>query len=295
MSTAKRTSQVIQATDEILSPRISYNGTNIISPQTADMTGEWKLNGRNILTDIATITLSGSGINKIIGANSTNTANEYKTLVAGSNVSIIHSLGSITISADVSGGSGASSTELAAISANLQSQINNISASGVSLLTGIVNCNTTDKNYSVSYITPVSPTSYPLVSLVVPNSGSAISVVGVYNTTITGYSVILSSIPETTGYKLSWAVATSGSLGGTGGGGGGTGTVNKYATNIGNGILTDIPVTHNLNTIDVISQVYRNSNNKLVDCEIKLTSENITTFTFAVAPSSNEFRAIIMG
>lgn len=293
MSTAKRTSQVIQATDELLSPRISYNGTNIISPQTADMSGDWKLNGKPLLTEVATFTVTGSTANWIIGANSDNTTNEYKELIAGSNVSIVHATRSITISSTISGGSGVSSSEVASISSNLQSQIYAISgASTSSLLNGYVVCNTTDKSYYVTYPSAVMQSVYPQVSLIVPTSGSAISVLGVYGATTTGFNVILTAIPETTGYLIPWSVSTSGSYINNSGSGSG---LQKYVSNIGDGVSTSIVVSHNLNSLDVIPFVYKNSTNGSVDCYIETTTVNSITLTFSVAPSSNEYRTVIIG
>jgi hypothetical protein len=69
----------------------------------------------------------------------------------------------------------------------------------------------------------------------------------------------------------------------------------QYATTIGNGTLTSIPVTHNLGTMDVVVSIYRLSDGKEVDCDVTKTSNNIVTLTFASAPTANSLRCVIVG
>lgn len=72
-----------------------------------------------------------------------------------------------------------------------------------------------------------------------------------------------------------------------------TNLVGGYAANIGNGVLTTIPVTHNLNTIDVIAEVKEVSTGEVVWTDMVITNSNTVTFYFAVAPTSNQYRVII--
>jgi hypothetical protein len=68
----------------------------------------------------------------------------------------------------------------------------------------------------------------------------------------------------------------------------------KFNQSIGDGSATSITVTHNLNTRDVSVNVYRNSGNyDEVLVETQHTTVNSVTFIFDVAPTSNQFRAVI--
>lgn len=70
----------------------------------------------------------------------------------------------------------------------------------------------------------------------------------------------------------------------------------KVNFNVGNGSLTSIALTHNLGTRDVQVQVYRNSTPwETVFCGVERTDTNTVTLTFATAPTSNQFRAIVQG
>lgn len=69
----------------------------------------------------------------------------------------------------------------------------------------------------------------------------------------------------------------------------------KYTTTIGNGSLTTITVTHSLNNQYVLAQVFDTGSNVLVDCDVTLTSSSQTTFGFAVAPTTNQYRVVIIG
>jgi hypothetical protein len=70
----------------------------------------------------------------------------------------------------------------------------------------------------------------------------------------------------------------------------------KYATDIGDGSATSIAVTHNLNSRDVHVSVLTNSGNyDDVLCEVRRNSVNQVTIVFDVAPSSNEYRVIVIG
>lgn len=69
----------------------------------------------------------------------------------------------------------------------------------------------------------------------------------------------------------------------------------KYTGTIGNGSATSIAVTHGLGTQYVTAQVFDATSNLLVECDITLTSSTQTTFDFAVAPTTNQYRVVITG
>lgn len=69
----------------------------------------------------------------------------------------------------------------------------------------------------------------------------------------------------------------------------------KATALIGNNSATSIAVTHSLGNQWVTAQVIKVSTLKQWDVDVELTDANTTTFIFAVAPTTNEFRAIITG
>ena len=68
-----------------------------------------------------------------------------------------------------------------------------------------------------------------------------------------------------------------------------------YATSIGDGSTLTYTVTHGLGTLDVIAQVYANSGGAQVEADIVHASTTTITVGFAVAPSSNQYRVVVMG
>lgn len=71
--------------------------------------------------------------------------------------------------------------------------------------------------------------------------------------------------------------------------------VRKYATNIGDGSSTTITVTHNLGTRDVQVTIYDSSTYAVVYADVANATTNTITVTFATAPSSNAYRAVVFG
>jgi len=76
--------------------------------------------------------------------------------------------------------------------------------------------------------------------------------------------------------------------------------VKKYAEN--NGTITAVSggvtwtVTHNLNTSNVLVQVYQNSGNALVDVDVVTTSANVVTLSFnSGSLTGSEYRAVVIG
>lgn len=70
----------------------------------------------------------------------------------------------------------------------------------------------------------------------------------------------------------------------------------KYATNIGNGTSTTITVTHNLNTTDItvtLREVATPYN--IVITDIQVVDANNIKLLFTVAPSTNQYRVVVIG
>jgi hypothetical protein len=69
----------------------------------------------------------------------------------------------------------------------------------------------------------------------------------------------------------------------------------KYSALIGDGSLTNYPVTHNLNTRDVTVEVYDVATYATVETDIVRTSENVVTISFAVAPAAGSYKVVVVG
>ena len=75
-----------------------------------------------------------------------------------------------------------------------------------------------------------------------------------------------------------------------------SGRPKRYAANFGDGSATSYTITHNLGSRDVTVAVYRNSGNyDEVFCDVEHTTTNSVTLKFTTAPTSNQFRAVVMG
>jgi hypothetical protein len=69
----------------------------------------------------------------------------------------------------------------------------------------------------------------------------------------------------------------------------------KFTGTIGNGTLTQIPVTHNLKTREVTVQVYDTNTYDTVECDVVRTSVDIVTLGFTVAPAAGAYTVVIVG
>jgi hypothetical protein len=69
----------------------------------------------------------------------------------------------------------------------------------------------------------------------------------------------------------------------------------KYTATIGDGELTSIAVTHNLGNQYVNVQVFEVSTNSLVEADVTLTSSSVATIGFSVAPTTGQYRVVIVG
>lgn len=70
----------------------------------------------------------------------------------------------------------------------------------------------------------------------------------------------------------------------------------KYVTNIGNGTLTTIPITHNLGTMDLSVSIRETSSPyNIVMADVQLVDNNSLNLLFATAPSSNQYSIAVIG
>jgi hypothetical protein len=71
---------------------------------------------------------------------------------------------------------------------------------------------------------------------------------------------------------------------------------NKVVLNVGNGSLTTIPLTHNLNTRDAVVEIRESASPYAkIMTDVEFTDANTVTLKFAVAPTSNQYVATIIG
>jgi hypothetical protein len=72
--------------------------------------------------------------------------------------------------------------------------------------------------------------------------------------------------------------------------------VRKYGADVGDGAATSYTITHNLGTRDVQVTVYDNSSPYAeVICDVNHATTNTITLLFSVAPTSNQYRAVVQG
>jgi hypothetical protein len=72
------------------------------------------------------------------------------------------------------------------------------------------------------------------------------------------------------------------------------GFTRKVSANL-TGVATSYAITHNLGTRDVTVNVYDNATYDTVETDVVRTDANIVTISFAVAPTSNAYRVVIVG
>lgn len=67
-----------------------------------------------------------------------------------------------------------------------------------------------------------------------------------------------------------------------------------FAGDIGNGVSTTITISHNLSTFDVMVQVYKNSTFETVYADVVRSAEDDVQITFGSAPTTNEYRVLVL-
>lgn len=74
-----------------------------------------------------------------------------------------------------------------------------------------------------------------------------------------------------------------------------SGRIKKVAALIGDGSATQYDVTHNLNSADVMIEVYLVSTGESVLVDAKRFSVNVARINFASAPASNAYKVVVIG
>lgn len=69
----------------------------------------------------------------------------------------------------------------------------------------------------------------------------------------------------------------------------------KIAQSIGDGAATSFPITHSLNSTDVLVEVYEVSTGMSVYADVSRNTADQVTVAFGVAPSSGQYRVVILG
>ena len=67
----------------------------------------------------------------------------------------------------------------------------------------------------------------------------------------------------------------------------------NFAGDVGNGSATSYAITHSLETLDVIVQVYEKSSGATVFTDVERTDTDTVTLIFASAPASNAYRVLV--
>jgi hypothetical protein len=174
-----------------------------------------------------------------------------------------------------------------------------------------------NKTFVAPVLGAATATTINKVTLTQPTSGSTLTIpdgVTLTGPASSGTAMTLGNVETVTGAKtfgdagavgkLKVAGTTSGStiIDATAAAGAGTVTLPlsgqipaKYSVDIGDGATTAIVVTHSLSTRDVVVSVHNASTFEEVICDVSKTSTSTITLTFAVAPTTNQYRATVIG
>lgn len=71
--------------------------------------------------------------------------------------------------------------------------------------------------------------------------------------------------------------------------------LSRFAATIGDGSATSFNIDHDLGTLDVLVQVVRVSDGLTMIADVTRPTTNRVTVEFAVAPTSNQYRVIVIG
>jgi len=150
--------------------------------------------------------------------------------------------------------------------------------------------------YSSSYFAPIgSPTFTGTVNLgpnIATGSVGYATAAGNANTVTNGVYTTGSYSNPSWITSLAWSKISSTPT--TLSGYGITDATKKYSVDLA-GSTTSYTVTHNLGSTDVLVNVYDNSTFETVEVDVVRTTASVVTITFAVAPSSNAYRAVVIG
>lgn len=129
------------------------------------------------------------------------------------------------------------------------------------------------------------------------NAGGIVTAAGVG---VTGNLVVQGTTPSTATGTGSFVLSGGASIGGNLHVGGGVFAANlprKHSQVIGTGIDSNIAVNHNLNTRDVIVNVYRNSDpwESINDVSVRRTNNNTLNLIFNSPPILNGLRVVVVG
>lgn len=69
--------------------------------------------------------------------------------------------------------------------------------------------------------------------------------------------------------------------------------IRRHESNFGDGSATSYSITHGLASLDIIVEVYRNSDNKTVECEVVRTDTNTVTIDVSPAPATDALRVVV--
>lgn len=69
----------------------------------------------------------------------------------------------------------------------------------------------------------------------------------------------------------------------------------RFGQLYGDGAATAYTITHNLNSLDVVVEVFEVSSGARVFCDVVHATVNTLTLTHAVAPTTNQFRVVVIG
>jgi hypothetical protein len=69
----------------------------------------------------------------------------------------------------------------------------------------------------------------------------------------------------------------------------------KFSQTIGNGQDTEFKIVHDLQTQDLIVQVYRSEKSEIVMTDIRDVTSTSLIVGFAIAPQVDEFRVVVVG
>ena len=284
-STVDLTPYTLLTTTSNISANLQSQITTEITDRTnADLLLTPLITTASISSQLSTLTYTASanlqaGINTKANVNHTQTASTITDfseavddrindlLVAGTNISFTYNdnANTFTINSTVAGG-----------------------VSGSGLLQGILDCDTSNIVYTISH--PIVDPNYsnPTISLLVPTSGSNLFVQGITNIKNDSFQVVLSEVPNISGYKIFWHLPSTSTA--------------IFGTSVVNQQMTTLPsttISTSSYTIDFTDTVVYVDNNSTVYLpSVPSTNEHhwiVNTYTSAIIIDGNGTNIIIDG